>query len=132
MVTFDDYTIDLSQFMHAVSAIKRPRERTTAQLMRPTRRIKPIQPCLAIFAANCSTAWPARSTLLQAVSSLLRRLERRGQLVRDEAFRSQERYSRLPACACLGLQPRPSPSAYRPPPSSCGPFRSPLAWVLWR
>jgi lipopolysaccharide export system permease protein len=35
MVTFDDYTIDLSQFMHAVSAIKRPRERTTAQLMAP-------------------------------------------------------------------------------------------------
>ena len=30
MVTFDDYTIDLSQFIHAVSAIKRPRERTTA------------------------------------------------------------------------------------------------------
>jgi lipopolysaccharide export system permease protein len=35
MVTFDDYTIDLSQFMHAVSAMKRPRERTTAQLMAP-------------------------------------------------------------------------------------------------
>ena len=35
MVTFDDYTIDLSQFMHEVSAIKRPRERTTAQLMAP-------------------------------------------------------------------------------------------------
>jgi lipopolysaccharide export system permease protein len=35
MVTFDDYTIDLSQFMHAVGAIKRPRERSTAQLMAP-------------------------------------------------------------------------------------------------
>ena len=35
MVTFDDYTIDLSQFMHAVSTMKRPRERTTAQLMAP-------------------------------------------------------------------------------------------------
>jgi lipopolysaccharide export system permease protein len=35
MVTFDDYTIDLSQFIHALSSIKRPRERTTAQLMAP-------------------------------------------------------------------------------------------------
>ena len=35
MVTFDDYTIDLSQFMSAVSSLKRPRERTTAQLMAP-------------------------------------------------------------------------------------------------
>jgi lipopolysaccharide export system permease protein len=34
-VTFDDYIIDLSQFIHAVGAIKRPRERTTAQLMAP-------------------------------------------------------------------------------------------------
>jgi len=35
MVTFDDYTIDLSQFMRAVSAVKRPNERSTAQLMAP-------------------------------------------------------------------------------------------------
>lgn len=35
MVTFDDYTIDLSQFIHAVGAVKRPRERSTAQLMAP-------------------------------------------------------------------------------------------------
>lgn len=35
MVTFDDYTIDLSQFAHAVSAMKRPRERSTAQLLTP-------------------------------------------------------------------------------------------------
>ena len=35
MVTFDDYTIDLSQFMHAVGTMKRPRERSTAQLMAP-------------------------------------------------------------------------------------------------
>jgi lipopolysaccharide export system permease protein len=35
MVTFDDYTIDLSQFIHAVGAIKRPRERSTSQLMAP-------------------------------------------------------------------------------------------------
>ena len=38
IVTFDDYTIDLSQFMRAVSAIKKPRERTTAQLLRPSLR----------------------------------------------------------------------------------------------
>ena len=38
MVTFDDYTIDLSQFIHALSAIKRPRERSTAQLMSPDAR----------------------------------------------------------------------------------------------
>jgi lipopolysaccharide export system permease protein len=35
MVTFDDYTIDLSQFMHAVSTMKKPRERSTAQLLTP-------------------------------------------------------------------------------------------------
>ena len=35
IVTFDDYTIDLSQFIHAVGAIKRPRERSTTQLMAP-------------------------------------------------------------------------------------------------
>ena len=35
MVTFDDYTIDLSQFMQAVSSIKRPRERSTGQLLAP-------------------------------------------------------------------------------------------------
>ena len=38
MVTFDDYTIDLSQFIHAIGAIKRPRERTTSQLMAPDAR----------------------------------------------------------------------------------------------
>src|SRR6516164_2459446 len=35
-VTFEDYTIDLSQFIHALSSIKRPRERSTAQLIAPT------------------------------------------------------------------------------------------------
>lgn len=38
MVTFDDYTIDLSQFIRAVSSIRKPRERTTAQLMTPDER----------------------------------------------------------------------------------------------
>src|SRR5271157_6148130 len=36
IVTFDDYTIDLSQFMRAISAIKHPRERTTVELMTPS------------------------------------------------------------------------------------------------
>ena len=35
MLFRSDYTIDLSQFMHAVSTMKRPNERTTAQLMAP-------------------------------------------------------------------------------------------------
>jgi lipopolysaccharide export system permease protein len=35
MVTFDSYTIDLSQFSQAIAAVKRPRERSTAELMRP-------------------------------------------------------------------------------------------------
>ncbi len=38
IVTFDDYTINLSQFMHAVSSIKKPQERSTAQLLRPDAR----------------------------------------------------------------------------------------------
>ena len=36
VVSFDDYTIDLSQFMLAVNKIKRPRERSTLDLMRPS------------------------------------------------------------------------------------------------
>jgi lipopolysaccharide export system permease protein len=35
IVSFDDYTIDLSQFMVALSSVKRPRERSTLDLMRP-------------------------------------------------------------------------------------------------
>ena len=33
IVTFDDYAIDLSQFMHKGDDIKRPRERSTAELL---------------------------------------------------------------------------------------------------
>jgi lipopolysaccharide export system permease protein len=36
MVTFDDYTVDLSQFSQAIATIKRPRERTTTELMAPS------------------------------------------------------------------------------------------------
>src|SRR5579871_3322878 len=35
IVSFDDYTIDLSQFMVALSTVKRPRERSTFDLLRP-------------------------------------------------------------------------------------------------
>jgi lipopolysaccharide export system permease protein len=35
IVSFDDYTIDLSQFAQAVGSIKRPQERSTAQLFAP-------------------------------------------------------------------------------------------------
>jgi lipopolysaccharide export system permease protein len=35
IVSFDDYTIDLSQFMVALNSVKRPRERSTLDLMRP-------------------------------------------------------------------------------------------------
>ena len=35
MVSFDNYTIDLSQFSQAIATMKRPRERSTAELMRP-------------------------------------------------------------------------------------------------
>ena len=38
MVTFDDYTIDLSQFAQALSEVKRPRERTTPQLLAPNEK----------------------------------------------------------------------------------------------
>ncbi len=37
-VTFDDYTIDLSQFVHALSSVKRPRERTTGELLTPNQK----------------------------------------------------------------------------------------------
>ncbi len=35
MVSFDNYTIDLSQFSQAIATVKRPRERSTAELMQP-------------------------------------------------------------------------------------------------
>ena len=38
MVSFDQYTIDLSQFSQALGDIKRPRERTTAELMSPNEK----------------------------------------------------------------------------------------------
>jgi lipopolysaccharide export system permease protein len=34
IVTFDDYAIDLSQFMHKGDTVKRPRERSTAELLK--------------------------------------------------------------------------------------------------
>ena len=61
MVTFDDYTIDLSQFARAVSAVKRPRQRSTSELMAPILETKPIRPYRAISEANFSTGSPARS-----------------------------------------------------------------------
>ena len=33
IVTFDDYAIDLSQFIHKGDTVKRPRERSTAELL---------------------------------------------------------------------------------------------------
>jgi lipopolysaccharide export system permease protein len=36
MVTFEDYTIDLSQFSQAITMGRRPRERSTAELMAPS------------------------------------------------------------------------------------------------
>ncbi len=36
IVTFDDYAIDLSQFMHKGDSVKRPRERSTAELLAST------------------------------------------------------------------------------------------------
>jgi lipopolysaccharide export system permease protein len=38
IITFDDYAIDLSQFLHKGDAIRRPRERSTWQLMAPDPR----------------------------------------------------------------------------------------------
>jgi lipopolysaccharide export system permease protein len=61
MVTFDDYTIDLSQFSQAVAAIKRPRERSTADLMRPN----------ADDRADPSMAGHIRSELLDRLASPL-------------------------------------------------------------
>src|SRR5260370_13239982 len=46
IVTFEDYTIDLSQFMRAVGSIKKPRERSTAQLMAPDAQDR-VDPALA-------------------------------------------------------------------------------------
>ena len=61
MVTFDDYTIDLSQFIHAAGSIKRPRERTTAQLMAPDARDR----------ADPALAGRIRSELLDRLASPL-------------------------------------------------------------
>jgi lipopolysaccharide export system permease protein len=61
MVTFDDYTIDLSQFMQAISSIKRPRERSTWELMSPERK----------DSADPALAGHIRSELLDRLASPL-------------------------------------------------------------
>jgi len=61
MVTFDDYTIDLSQFSQAVSSIKRPRERSTAELMAPDAKDR----------ADPALAGHIRSELLDRLASPL-------------------------------------------------------------
>jgi lipopolysaccharide export system permease protein len=61
MVTFDDYTIDLSQFAHAISGIKRPRERSMAELLAPDRK----------DLADPSLAGHIRSELLDRLASPL-------------------------------------------------------------
>jgi lipopolysaccharide export system permease protein len=61
MVTFDDYTIDLSQFSQAIATVKRPRERSTAELMQPTEHDR----------ADPTTAGHIRSELLDRLASPL-------------------------------------------------------------
>jgi lipopolysaccharide export system permease protein len=61
MVTFDDYTVDLSQFSQAIAAVKRPRERSTADLMAPN----------AADRADASMAGHIRAELLDRLASPL-------------------------------------------------------------
>jgi lipopolysaccharide export system permease protein len=61
IVTFDDYTIDLSQFMRALGSVKRPRERSTAQLWSPDEKDR----------ADPALAGHIRSELLDRLASPL-------------------------------------------------------------
>jgi lipopolysaccharide export system permease protein len=61
MVTFDDYTIDLSQFVHELNAAKRPRERTMAELVSPSEKDR----------ADPALAGHIRSELLDRLASPL-------------------------------------------------------------
>ncbi len=61
MVRFDDYTIDLSQFSQALAAVKRPRERSTAELMSPSAKDR----------ADPAMAGHIRSELLDRLASPL-------------------------------------------------------------
>ena len=133
MVTFDDYTIDLSQFVHAVSTMKRPRERTTAQLMAPDAKDR----------ADPALLWPyPQRTPRPSGESALRLCRRSHCFCRawrgannpsgTRRSRSPAPFSRSPACACSGSQRRPSPSAHSPPPFSSGRSRSRPALALWR
>ncbi len=61
IVSFDDYTVDLSQFMAAVNPIKRPRERSTLDLMRPSSKDE----------ADPALAGHIRSELLDRLASPL-------------------------------------------------------------
>ena len=106
IVTFDDYTIDLSQFMHKEQAAKRPRERTTAELMssRPQGRVGPALG----GQASRRTARPAASPLYAFAGGLIgfRRARRgahdpAGPRRRDR--RSDSRFSA--SCACSGSPP---------------------------
>ena len=61
MVSFDDYTIDLSQFSQALATVKRPRERSTAELWSPG----------ATDRADLAVAGHIRSELLDRLASPL-------------------------------------------------------------
>ncbi len=61
MVSFDDYTIDLSQFSQALAAVKRPRERSTAELLSPSAKDR----------ADSALAGHIRSELLDRLASPL-------------------------------------------------------------
>lgn len=61
MVTFDEYTVDLAQFSQAIATVKRPRERSTAELMAPN----------PADSANASLSGHIRSELLDRLASPL-------------------------------------------------------------
>ncbi len=107
IVTFDDYTIDL--YSSCRPSVRSSGRESGAPLNygRRARRIAPTRPSPVISAASCSTGWQVRFTLLLRGLSPLPRSERRARRVRDEAWRSAERFCSLSESACsVSLRPR--------------------------
>ncbi len=126
IVTFEDYAIDLSQFIRKGDTTKRPRERATLQLIAPDPKDASARVWPGDCAPNCSIVSPARSTPSRRASSVSRRSAKRERPAKAGASRRRSRFLSFQRCAC-SASPRPrSPSASRTRRFSFGRSRSAL------
>ena len=107
IVSFDDYTIDLSQFMVALNSVKRPRERSTLDLMKPDPKSRPIRRCPGTSGASCWIVSQAPSMRWLRASSVSRPSGSRARPGRGGDSRSAARLSSSWWFECSASRPRP-------------------------